>query len=222
MHLLLQSFSLVILSCYFLPFFLFFFASLWLSSAAVFALSVAGLSITTLILFLAFRQRQQQQPRISAPIPQKQYPTWSKQKPIAAANSIFDLAKQSLGNAPTFNLSHQKEIIDALIKEQEELKANYDEQLVHFETELRTVQERTKEKELLFDEKSKQYTEMERLLRQTTEEAQALKTEVANLKFELFALCRIDEQILANKITCNNSRQKMKEPQDGVIEGSPG
>lgn len=141
------------------------------------------------------------------------HPIWSKQKPIAAANAIFDLAKQSLGNAPSFNLSHQKEIIDALIKDQESLKTSYDEQIKLFESDKRALQERAREKEQLFDEKDKQYAEMEKLLHQTNEEAQALKTEVANLKFELFALCRIDEQIMANKLNCSSAQAKdAKEP----------
>ncbi|MBS0654798.1 MAG: hypothetical protein JSR46_03390 [Verrucomicrobia bacterium] len=193
-----HSFSLVILGCYFLPFFVFFFASLWLSSPAVFSLSVAAISATTLILYLLVKkrehvmQRRAPAPPASEPMP-KSHPLKLGPKPISAANIIFDLAKKSLGKTPSFNLSHQKEIVDALIKEQEALKNSYEEELERTSSEKRALQSQVDSAQQLLDEREAE-------LKKAQGESEALKTEVANLKFELFALCRIDDQIVTNKL----------------------
>jgi hypothetical protein len=200
-----HSFSLVILGCYFLPFFVFFFASLWLSSPAVFSLSVAAISATTLMLYLLVKKREYVLQK-KAPVPTanqvipKPHPLKSQQKPYAAANSIFDLAKKSLGKTPSFNLSHQKEIVDALIKEQEALKSSYDEQITHVISEKRVLQEHVDCKQQLLEQRAAQLSELQSQLEKALEHTESLKTEVANLKFELFALCRIDDQIMTNKL----------------------
>lgn len=205
------SLPLLLLCFYFLPFFTFFFASLWFGSAVIFALGTAGVSISTLSLFLLLKNRESMVKPIAPPISQKQKSLLATQKPLPITNTIFELVKDSFYKTPTINLSHQKEIIDALMEEQETLKKTYDKQIHTLESEKVSLQKKAAEQQPLIETREHQLAEMGMILCKKNEEVELLKTEIANLKFELFALCRIDDQIVTNKQKSNSVIDKISQ-----------
>lgn len=200
------SLPFLLLCFYFLPFFAFF--AFWPATAFGFTLSVATVSISTLLLFLLLKKREETCSSNSSPsLHQKSPGLLTTPKPVAITASFFDIVKDSFRKSPAISLSHQKEIIDALVVEQESLKKSYTAQIHILEEERLSTQKTLEEKEFFVEEKARQLAEIGSAFSQKTEEVEALKTEVANLKFELFALCRIDEQIVSNKQSINDDMQ---------------
>lgn len=178
--------AVTLVSCYFFPFLLFFLAQLALpKSVATFALGIAGVSLSTLILYFQLKNQQpiiiKQEAQV-VPVSQEKVLLQKEEKvkiSQLADSPILSFFKKALACKPACKMADSKAALkEATIKEQERL--------------IQLMQEENRQKEKLLVELQKHVEMTQQLLSEKDEQLQSQEQELKNLKFEMYTLLRID------------------------------
>lgn len=175
--------AVTLVSCYFFPFLLFFLAQLALpKSVATFALGIAGVSLSTLILYFQLKNQQpiiiKQEPQL-VPVPQETKAQEKEKISKLTDSPILSFFKKALASKPTCKMADSKAALkEATINEQERL--------------IQLMQEENRQKEKLLVELQKHVEMTQQLLAEKDEQLQSQELELKNLKFEMYTLLRID------------------------------
>ncbi len=192
--------AVLLFTCYFLPFCLFFFTTSWFANVEVFATSLATVALCTLLLFLSLKKWQLSainQPPAPAPSP------FLKVTSPDLHHLVLAQAGKTLRTAPTHKLLHTDRLlelqlqVDRLSHEMANAGSFFDKQRSLLKTQLH---EMAREKELSDQVSAQKIQELSTLVKQQEEE-------IANLKFELRILFRLDEKILSSQIQEESNSQ---------------
>lgn len=189
--------AVTLVSCYFFPFILFFLAQLALpKSSTTFILGIAGVSISTLILYFQLKDSQLKNSHLkdcssaTATITSQTQPIQQKVPrctQLPQTNSSLFFKSVPLGK-PTAKIPNLK----AIVTEQERL--------------INLYKEDKEQKERLVLELQKNLEETRKQLQTKESQCQSQEQELANLKFEMYTLLRIDsymspkESVESNKL----------------------
>jgi hypothetical protein len=173
-----------LVSCYFLPFLLFFVAQIVLpKSIGACALGISVVSLGTLFLYYCMRIQESEMQMQELPPVVKSY----SQQPTSP---ITSLATRSLKQPQVTAIPNTKALIATLEREKREMIAFYEGQGRDFAAEMQTkerlLQKSTQELEIALQKVAEYETLM-----------QSQMTELENLKFEMRTLLRVDSYATA-------------------------
>lgn len=182
--------AVTLVSCYFFPFLLFFLAQLALpKSIATFVLGIAGVSLSTLILYFQLKNQQpiiiKQEPQL-VPVPQETKAQEKGKISRLIESPILSYFKKALPAKPTCKMPDTK----AALKEQERL--------------IQLMQEENRQKEKLLVELQKHVEMTQQLLAEKEQQLQSQELELKNLKFEMYTLLRIDSYMGSKESSDSN------------------